>query len=100
MSKRKRQRRPGGRRESDSARPESSLRSRVHDPVARQRVAAFLIAVGVVIFAQHWVSHLALFAVISERADDLVIGYPTAGILVLTGLMMLPGTDKKRRSHR
>ena len=97
MSKQKSGRQPEDRREADTAREKTSLRSRMRDPVTRQKIAMVLIGLGVVIFAQHWVSHLGFFTLISGSADDLLVGYPTAGVLVVTGLMMLPGTDKKGR---
>lgn len=98
MSKRRSRRPPEPGRETG---PRSwLLRSRTREPVTRQRVSAVLIVAGVVIFAQHWVSHIGAFSVISGSADDLIIGYPTAGVLVFTGLMMLPGPDRKRQSQR
>jgi len=48
-----------------------------------------LIAVGVVVFAQHLLSHLGFFTLVSPGVDDIVAGYPLAGVLGISGVILL-----------
>lgn len=63
-------------------------------------VAIGLLVLGGLVFFQHLVSHMGFFEILGGRADDLLFGYPTAAVLVVTGLLMLGGDDKSRRSRR
>lgn len=56
-----------------------------------------LIGIGVVVFVQHLISHMGFFVVFPGGTDDLLIGYPTAGLLGLTGAFMVGGADKGLR---
>jgi hypothetical protein len=59
----------------------------------RRRTAGFaLLAIGAVVFIQHLASHMGFFTVIAGGADDLLIGYPTAGLLAGTGALILMRT--------
>lgn len=53
-------------------------------------LAWILIGLGPAVFASHLISHTGLFEVFSPGLDDLVVGYPTAFLLVVSGLMLLP----------
>lgn len=48
-----------------------------------------LVGLGVVVGVQHWLSHLGLFSVISPGVDDVVVGYPLAGLLGIAGAIVL-----------
>lgn len=62
----------------------------------RMHVAIGLMVVGGLVFFQHLVSHMGFFEILGGGADDLLVGYPTAAVLVVTGLFMLGGDDKSR----
>ncbi|MFP5330789.1 MAG: hypothetical protein ACLGHX_00275 [Acidimicrobiia bacterium] len=49
-------------------------------------------ALGVVVFSQHLVSHMGFFIVISSGWDDLLIGYPVAALLGAGGAVLLSKT--------
>lgn len=52
------------------------------------------IGLGLIVFVQHLFSHMGFFVVFSGGMDDLLIGYPTAGLMVLVGAFMVGGVDK------
>lgn len=58
----------------------------------RRRLGWGLVVVGVVVFSQHLFSHMGFFTVISPGWDDLLIGYPVAGLLAVGGGMLLSRT--------
>lgn len=58
----------------------------------RRRLGWGLVALGVVIFSQHLVSHMGLFIVVSSGWDDLLIGYPVAALLGAGGAVLLSKT--------
>ena len=52
------------------------------------------IGLGAVVFVQHLLSHMGFFVIFSGGTDDLLIGYPTAGLMGLAGAFMVGGADK------
>ena len=57
----------------------------------RRRIAYVLFVVGCIVAASHVLTHAgALTIIANEGLADLAIGYPTAGLLILAGLMLLP----------
>lgn len=51
-----------------------------------------LVVLGVLVGAAHVVTHLGYFRVFTSAGlQDLVMGYPTAGVLVVTALVLLGG---------
>ncbi|MGH2695682.1 MAG: hypothetical protein ACRDIW_01685 [Actinomycetota bacterium] len=59
----------------------------------RRRVIGWtLVALGVIVFVQHLISHAGFFTLISPGWDDLVAGYPLAGVLGLGGALLLSRT--------
>lgn len=59
----------------------------------RRRVLGWsLVALGVVVGLQHLVAHLGFFNVISPGVDDIVAGYPLAGLLGIVGAIVLSKT--------
>ena len=73
------------------------LGERWRTPEGRTTIATALIAFGLVVLLQHLVSHMGFFTVFSGSVDDVLIGYPTAGVLIVAGLMMLGKTDQRSR---
>lgn len=56
----------------------------------RRRIVGWsLVGLGVGVAAQHLVSHLGFFVLISKGWDDLVAGYPLAGLLGIAGAIVL-----------
>jgi hypothetical protein len=56
----------------------------------RRRVIGWtLVGFGVAIGLQHLLSHLGFFHVISPGWDDLLVGYPMAALLGITGSIVL-----------
>lgn len=58
----------------------------------RRRLGWGLVVLGVVVFSQHLVSHMGFFIVVSSGWDDLLIGYPVAGLLGAGGVVLLSKT--------
>ncbi|GEM_PF-3719696 len=63
----------------------------------RRTVGWAIIGLGSVVFVQHLVSHMGFFVVFSGGTDDLLIGYPTAGLMVVAGAFMVGGAEKGLR---
>lgn len=56
-----------------------------------RRWAIGLVSVGAVIGLQHWLEHLSVISwPIDTTAQDFMIGYPAAGLLIVVGLIKLP----------
>lgn len=66
-------------------------------PARRTKVSVGLITVGLIVLFQHLFSHMGFFRVLPGSMDDVIIGYPTAGVLVIAGLMMLGGDGERSR---
>ncbi len=60
----------------------------------RRTLGWALIGLGSVVFVQHLFSHMGFFVVFSGGTDDLLIGYPTAGLMALAGAFMVGGAEK------
>jgi hypothetical protein len=59
----------------------------------RRRVIGWtLVALGVVVGVQHLVHHMGFFTLVSPGVDDLIAGYPLAGILAVGGAILLSKT--------
>ncbi|MGH2657341.1 MAG: hypothetical protein ACRDIZ_11700 [Actinomycetota bacterium] len=48
-----------------------------------------LVGLGVAMFLQHLVSHAGFFTLISPGVDDVIAGYPLAGLLGLADAIVL-----------
>jgi hypothetical protein len=55
----------------------------------RRGLGWVLVGLGVVVFVQHLVSHAGFFTLVSPGVDDLIAGYPLAGLLALAGAIVL-----------
>jgi hypothetical protein len=51
-----------------------------------------LVALGVIVGVQHFISHLGVFSLISPGVDDIVAGYPLAALLGIAGTIVLSKT--------
>jgi len=57
----------------------------------KRRLAWVFIALGAVVGVSHLLEHLDVIQVLpNPTAQDLLLGYPTAGLLIVIGLIMLP----------
>lgn len=56
----------------------------------RRRVFGWtLVVLGIVVGVQHLIAHVGLWTLISPGWDDLVAGYPMAGVLGIAGAIVL-----------
>lgn len=82
----------------EQARAET-LRTRSYATYRRRRFASWaLIIAGVVVGVSHWFEHFGLIKIFSLGVEDLLIGYPTAALLAIVGLMFLPPSWSRYRS--
>lgn len=57
----------------------------------KRRLAWVFIALGAIVGVSHLLEHLDVIQVLpNPTAQDLLLGYPTAGLLIVIGLVMLP----------
>jgi hypothetical protein len=56
----------------------------------RRVLAVSMMVIGAFVGVSHWIGHLGVFHVASPGVEDLLIGYPTALLLVVGGAMLLP----------
>jgi len=68
--------------------------SRRLSPETLRKIGWTAIALAVVVFSQHLLSHMGFFSVFGPGADDLLIGYPTTGILIIIGVWILGKDDR------
>lgn len=55
----------------------------------RRAIGWTLVGLGVIVFAQHLIAHMGVFNLISPGWDDLLVGYPMAGLLGVAGAIVL-----------
>lgn len=76
-----------------------TARTRSYASYRRRRSLSWgLIALGIVVGVSHWFEHFGLIRIASLSAEDLAIGYPTAALLAIVGLMLLPPSWTRYRS--
>lgn len=57
----------------------------------KRRLAYLLMALGAIIGISHILEHLDVLEILpNPTAQDLLLGYPTAGLLIVVGLILLP----------
>jgi len=77
-------------RAAQAAQSEADKRKLTPAQYSRKRVLGWvLVGLGVVVFVQHLVSHAGFFTLVSPGVDDLIAGYPLAGLLALAGALIL-----------
>ncbi|MGH2660834.1 MAG: hypothetical protein ACRDHS_14530 [Actinomycetota bacterium] len=80
-------------RETQASQREAETKKLTLAQYRRRRVIGWtLVALGVVLFAQHLVHHMGVFTLVSPGVDDLIAGYPLAGILAVGGAILLSKT--------
>ena len=76
--------------QTQQAQGEAEARRRRYHRRQQRRIAAWaLFALAAVIAVTHILEHAGAFQVMSPGLKDLLIGYPTAGILAVTGGIVL-----------
>lgn len=89
-----------GRQQAEHSAEEQAVqeRARVQREIARQLrswtprrlVAWALVGLGLVVAVNHMLMHLGgLWLPMSQGQQDLLVGYPTAGLLAVTGFVIL-----------
>jgi hypothetical protein len=77
-------------RETQAAQREAEAKKISPAAYTRRRFLGWgLVALAVVVFVQHLMTHLGFFHVISPGWDDLVVGYPMALLLGVGGAIIL-----------
>ena len=56
----------------------------------RRWIARGLLVAAVLVAVSHALEHADAFRLLSPGWQDILIGYPTAGVLAVVGLMLLP----------
>ncbi len=76
-----------------------TLRTRSYASYRRRRLASWaLIGGGVVVGVSHFFEHFGLLKIFSLGVEDVLIGYPTAVLLAVGGLMLLPPSWSRYRA--
>lgn len=80
-------------REAQVAQRQAEAKKLTPAAYRRRRILGWtLVALGVVVGVQHFISHLGVFSLISPGVDDVVAGYPLAGLLGIAGAIVLSKT--------
>ena len=61
------------------------------------RIGQVLMAAGALAAISHWVAHLAPTGQGPSITEDIFIGYPTGGLLILIGAIVAGQTETKKR---
>lgn len=75
---------------SASERLERDRQQRLRDWRRRRWLAVALFALGTLLGITHLLEHLGVFTLYRSGVDDLIAGYPMAGLLIVVGLIRLP----------
>ena len=77
-------------RQAQVAKAEADKKKLTPQQYARRRAIGWsMVGVAVVVGIQHWLQHLGVHEVLSPGLADLLIGYPTAGLLGIGGAIVL-----------
>lgn len=77
-------------RATRAAQREADQRKLTSTQYRRRRVLGWsLVGLGVAVFLQHLVSHAGFFTLVSPGVDDVIAGYPLAGLLAVAGAIVL-----------
>jgi hypothetical protein len=80
-------------RETRAAQREAEKRKLTPTAYRGRRLLGWsLVTLGAVVAVQHFISHLGVFTLISPGVDDLIAGYPLAGLLGIAGVIVLSKT--------
>ncbi|MDO5865014.1 MULTISPECIES: hypothetical protein [Paenarthrobacter] len=61
------------------------------------RIGQVLMAAGALVAISHWIAHLAATGQGPRITEDIFIGYPTGGLLLLFGAVIAGRTETKKR---
>ncbi|MDN4643958.1 hypothetical protein [Arthrobacter sp. PsM3] len=61
------------------------------------RIGQVLMATGALVAISHWIAHLAPTGQGPGITEDIFIGYPTGGVLILIGAVIAGRTETKKR---
>ncbi|AOT04682.1 hypothetical protein [Arthrobacter sp. U41] len=61
------------------------------------RIGQVLMAAGALVAISHWIAHLAATGQGPSLTEDIFIGYPTGGVLILIGAVLAGRTETKKR---
>lgn len=61
------------------------------------RIGQVLMAAGALVAISHWIAHLAPTGQGPSITEDIFIGYPTGGVLILIGAVIAGRTETKKR---
>lgn len=61
------------------------------------RIGQVLMAAGALVAISHWIAHLTPTGQGPSTAEDIFIGYPTGGVLILIGAIVAGRTETKKR---
>lgn len=60
------------------------------------RIGQVLMAAGALVAIGHWIAHLEPTGQAPSIAQDIFIGYPTGGLLILIGAILAGRTETKK----
>ncbi len=90
VSRRRNKARESRARETQASQQQSEEKKMSPEAYRRRRIVGWvLVALAVIIGAQHLGHHLGFYTLISEGWDDLVAGYPMALLLGVAGAIVL-----------
>ncbi|WP_346960490.1 hypothetical protein [uncultured Arthrobacter sp.] len=61
------------------------------------RLGQVLMAAGALVAISHWIAHLAPTGQGPGITEDIFIGYPTGGVLILLGAIIAGRTETEKR---
>jgi len=74
---------------------DSDARYRRHRRLVR--IGQVLMAAGALVAISHWIAHLAATGQGPSITEDIFIGYPTGGVLLLIGAVLAGRTETQER---
>lgn len=80
-------------RTTQAAQQQAEKKTMTLSAYRRRRATGWtLVVLGVVIGIQHLLHHMGFFTLVSPGVDDLIAGYPLAGLLGIGGAILLSKT--------
>lgn len=77
-------------RETQRAQEQAEATKLTYEQYQRRRFFGWaLVVVGVAVAVSHWIQHLGAWELMSPGWSDLLIGYPTGGLLAVAGAIVL-----------
>jgi len=77
-------------RETQAAQRQAGSKKISPTAYRRRRILGWtLVVLAIVVGVSHWMEHLGMFSFASEGIEDLVAGYPLAGVLGIASVIVL-----------